>query len=98
MKTTSIFILLIILATGIFAQEPQDTTYWDVSNYLDQPENIDVNWDLALNMKINDFLSANFQSTLIYDHDILLPVDNEGTKGRRIQLKQLPGVGLSYNF
>lgn len=68
------------------------------SNYLNQPQNIDVNWDLILNMKINSFLSANFQSTLIYDHDILVPVDNEGTKGRRIQLKQLLGVGLSYNF
>jgi len=68
------------------------------SNYLNQPENIDVNWDLALNMKINSFLSANFQSTLIYDHDILVPVDNEGTKGRRIQLKQLLGIGFSYNF
>jgi hypothetical protein len=68
------------------------------SNYLNQPQNIDVNWDLALNMKINSFLSANFQSTLIYDHDILVPVDDAGTKGRRVQLKQLLGVGLSYNF
>jgi len=68
------------------------------SNYLDNPQNIDVNWDALLNMKINDYLSANLMTTLIYDHDILVPIDDEGNKGRRIQLKQLFGVGLSYNF
>ncbi len=68
------------------------------SNYLNNPENIDVNWDLELNMKINEFLSANFMSTLIYDHDILIPLGDGETSGRRIQLKQLLGVGLSYNF
>jgi hypothetical protein len=68
------------------------------SNYFNNPQNIDVNWDVALNMKINDFLSANLLTNLIYDHDILIPVDDEGNTGRRIQLKQLFGVGLSYKF
>lgn len=68
------------------------------SNYLDQPDHIDVNWDTALNMKINEFLSANLLTNLIYDHDILIPVDDQGNKGRRVQFKQLFGVGLSYTF
>ena len=68
------------------------------SNYLNNPQNIDVNWDLAVNMKINDFLSANFLSNLIYDHDILVPIDDAGNTGRRVQFKQLLGVGLSYKF
>jgi hypothetical protein len=68
------------------------------SNYFNNPQNIDVNWDVALNMKINDFLSANLLTNLIYDHDILIPVDDEGNTGRRVQLKQLFGVGLSYKY
>ncbi len=68
------------------------------SNYLNNPENIDINWDLALNMKINDYLSANFSTNLIYDHDVLIPIDDQGNTGRRVQLKQVLGVGFSYKF
>ena len=68
------------------------------SNYLNQPENIDVNWDATVNMKINEFLSANLLTNLIYDHDILIPLDDLGNKGRRVQLKQLFGVGLNLKF
>lgn len=68
------------------------------SNYFDNPENIDVNWDITLNMKINDYLSANFSTNLIYDHDVLIPIDDQGNTGRRVQLKQVLGVGFSYKF
>ena len=68
------------------------------SNYFHQPQNIDVNWDVAVNMKINEFLSANLLTNLIYDHDILIPLDDEGTVGRRVQFKQLFGVGLNFKF
>lgn len=73
------------------------------SNYLKNPQNIDVNWDFRLNMKVNKFLSANFTTNLIYDDDILVPVDlnDDGvvdSKGRRVQLKQLFGAGLSFKF
>ncbi|WP_372947933.1 DUF3078 domain-containing protein [Mariniphaga sp.] len=74
------------------------TTLTLFSNYFNNPQNIDVNWDIALNMKINDYLSANLLTNLIYDHDILIPIDDEGNTGRRVQLKQLFGVGLSYKF
>jgi hypothetical protein len=68
------------------------------SNYFHQPQNIDVNWDVAVNMKINEFLSANLLTNLIYDHDILIPLDDEGNTGRRVQFKQLFGVGLNFKF
>ena len=73
------------------------------SNYLKNPQNIDVNWDFRLNMKINKYLSANLITNMIYDDDIYVAVDRnddgvfEG-KGRRIQLKQLFGAGFSYKF
>jgi len=73
------------------------------SNYLKNPQNIDVNWDFRLNMKVNEFLSANFVTNLIYDDDILIPLDRNDDgiidgKGRRIQLKQMFGAGLSVKF
>lgn len=73
------------------------------SNYLKNPQNIDVNWDFRLNMKVNEYLSANLLTNLIYDDDIKVPIDSnddgviDGT-GRRIQLKQLFGAGLSVKF
>lgn len=68
------------------------------SNYFHKPQNIDVNWDVAINMKINEFLSANLLTNLIYDHDILIPLDDEGNTGRRVQFKQHFGVGLNFKF
>lgn len=74
------------------------TTLSLFSNYFNNPQNIDVNWDVAVNMKINDYLSANLLTNLVYDHDILIPLDDEGNTGRRVQFKQLFGVGISYKF
>lgn len=73
------------------------------SNYLKNPQNIDVNWDFRLNLKVNEYLSANFVTNLIYDDDILIPLDRNDDgiidgKGRRIQLKQMFGAGLSVKF
>lgn len=80
-----------------------DTKINFFSNYLDRPENIDVNWDLMLNLKVNEWLSANIQTSLIYDHDIDIPVDtnNDGVDdavGPRTQFKEVLGVGLNLAF
>ncbi len=73
------------------------------SNYLDKPQNIDVNWDNSINLKINTFLSANIRLTMIYDDDIHISYDsnNDGIldkKGPKLQLRNIFGVGLSYKF
>lgn len=73
------------------------------SSYTNNPQNIDVNWDVLINMKINDFLSANLVTNLIYDDDILIPIDeNEDgvteRMGKRIQFKEMFGIGLNYKF
>ena len=73
------------------------------SNYLANPQNIDLNLDTRLNMKINSYLSANFLLNMLYDDDIRIAIDTNGDgiadyKGRRIQLKQLFGAGLSFKF
>jgi len=68
------------------------------SSYIKEPQNVDINWELLISMKINEFLSANINTQLIYDDDIKY-IDKKGTEhGPRIQFKEVFGVGLSYKF
>ena len=67
------------------------------SNYLDQPQNVDVRWDVLLNMKINSWFSANLTTNLIYDNDIKI-VQEDGSAGPRVQFKEILGVGFQVNF
>lgn len=68
------------------------------SNYLDKPQNLDINWEVLISMKINEYLSANLNTILLYDDNINY-VDDDGVEhGPRIQFKEIFGVGLSYSF
>jgi hypothetical protein len=73
------------------------------SNYLHNPQNMDVNWQVLINLKVNKFLSATISTHLIYDDDIVIPIDGNGdgifeSKGPRTQFKELVGLGLSFKF
>lgn len=68
------------------------------SNYLKDPQNIDVNWDVRFDMKINDFLSANLGTTLKYDDDIGYKDEEGVVHGPRVQFKQFLGIGFSLKF
>lgn len=73
------------------------------SNYLENPGNIDVNWETLIAMKINKFLTASITTNLIYDDDINIQVDenNDGVieaVGPRTQFKEVLAVGLSFKF
>lgn len=58
------------------------------SNYLKDPQNIDINYNLIIVMKINKVLSANLNFQAIYDDDAYAG----------FQTKEVFGVGLNYNF
>lgn len=74
------------------------------TNYLDRPQNIDVNWEVLIGMKVNKYLSASISTQMIYDNDIPVPVertvDGITTKGTgpRLQFKEVLAVGFSYKF
>lgn len=73
------------------------------SNFIDNPGNIDVSWEVLLNMKVNKFMSASITTHLVYDHDILIGVDsnddgNIDSYGPRTQFKEVIAIGLSYKF
>ncbi len=72
------------------------------SNYLNNPQNIDVSWEMLLVLKVNEFISATVNTHLLYDDDILIKVDEgsegEPIMGKRTQFKEVIGVGLTYKF
>lgn len=65
------------------------------SNYLNHPENIDVNADVLFNFKVNAWFSASLNCSLIYDDDITIR-DAGGNFGPRTQFKSVIGLGISY--
>jgi hypothetical protein len=80
-----------------------DTKINFFSNYLDKPQYVDVNWDLLLTFKINNYLSASLMTQLIYDYDIQFGEDTTGdgefdTFTDKVQFKELFGLGLTYSF
>lgn len=58
------------------------------SNYLEIPQNIDINYTLNVVMKINKVLSANLNFQAIYDDDAFAG----------FQTKEVFGVGVNYSF
>ncbi|MCF8308772.1 MAG: DUF3078 domain-containing protein [Bacteroidales bacterium] len=67
------------------------------SGYNNQPENIDVDWDFVLNMKANQYFSANLHTRLVYDHDTKIEQE-DGTMAPKLQFKEVFGFGISYSF
>ncbi len=63
------------------------------SNYLKNPQNMDINWEVLLSMKINKYISATLSTQLIYDDDI-----DYKDKGPKTQFKEILGIGFSYKF
>ena len=73
------------------------------SNYFHNPQNIDVNWECLLSMKVNTFIAATLSTQLLYDDDILIAVDsnNDGLTDDMkpmVQFKEVLAVGLSMKF
>lgn len=80
------------------------TTNLDLfSNYFNNPQNIDINWNMLVVMKVNKYISASISTQLIYDDDIEITLDKNKDgiidgSGKRVQFKEVLGVGLSYKF
>lgn len=67
------------------------------SNYIENPQNIDVNADILWTFKVNSWFSASLNWTLIYDDDIDI-TDRNGNTGPRTQFKSVLGLGVSYTM
>lgn len=58
------------------------------ANYLDKPQNMDIAYQGVLDLKVNNWISAQTTINLFYDEDQI----------RRTQLKETLGVGLTYKI
>ncbi|SFU58664.1 Protein of unknown function [Pustulibacterium marinum] len=58
------------------------------SNYIEDPQNVDIDYTLNVVMKINKYLSTNFTFQAIYD-------DNAITA---FQIREVFGLGVNYGF
>jgi hypothetical protein len=79
------------------------------SQYNRNPQNIDVDWEMAFIIKLGPFFNINLYMHMIYDDDVKLPVyDSEGKpvlgpdgKQKRspgLQFKQYLNIGFRYKF
>jgi len=79
------------------------------SNYLNKPQNIDMDWELNITQKINWFFTIRFNLHLIYDDDVRFPVYDENNqpvllpdgsekKVADLQLKEFVGLSLQFKF
>lgn len=67
------------------------------SNYLKDPQNVDIRWEVQLNMAINKWFSTTLSTNMLYDNDVKI-AQKDGTSGPRLQFKEVLGVGLQINF
>jgi hypothetical protein len=67
------------------------------SDYLNNPQNIDVNWQILIGLKVNEWLNVDLEGTLWYDDDIMV-LDDNGNIGPRAQFRQLLLLSVGYSF
>ncbi len=67
------------------------------SNYLEDPQNVDVDYLANLNLAVNKFITVNAAVQLIYDDNVNVP-KSDGTKGPGLQVRQILGAGVTYKF
>ena len=58
------------------------------SNYLEDPQNVDVDYQMNVVMKINRYLSANIALQTIYDDNAI----------KAVQVREVFGLGANYGF
>lgn len=73
------------------------------SNYLRDPQNIDISWETLIALKVNRFIAVNISTHLLYDDDIKIETDtnNDGRideSAPRVQFKEILGVGFTLQF
>lgn len=89
--------------TGIFENINISSKASLYTDYINSFGNIDVDWLVNFNFKVNQFVRASLGSHLKYDDDIkiLTPTDvkDEYVKnGAKVQWKQILGIGVALDF
>jgi len=79
------------------------------TNYINKPQNIDVDWEMILTTKLNWFTDVRLNTHLIFDDDTKSPLfdqdknpvlgpDGKQKKTARVQFKELLGFSFVFRF
>ncbi len=73
------------------------------TNYIKDPQNIDVNWENTVEAKLNSWLTARFFMLAIYDDNARIGKDTngDGVDDRftpKIQIKEIFGLGIGIKW
>ncbi len=73
------------------------------SNYLNNPQNIDVDWQFVFTFKVNKYLNAQLNGHLIYDDDVNINYDSNddgilNASGPKVQFNEALSLGLVYKL
>ncbi len=73
------------------------------SNYIDTPQNIDIDWEVLINIKVTKYITMSLNTHLIYDDDVMIGIDKTGDgnvdmEGPRVQFKEVFGIGFIFKF
>ena len=96
--------LKILFAKELIKNVNLETKLELFTSYDENFGNIDVNWQNALTMKVNDWLMTSFITQVIYDDDIKIATTFDNVTGEpldakpRTQYKQILGIGLTFVF
>jgi hypothetical protein len=82
----------------------QVNNYLNLSSYyFNQPGKINFDWRLAVSLKFNKFISMAFNTEMLYDHTIDVPIYKivDGAKklvgkDKRVQFYEVMGVSFKY--
>jgi hypothetical protein len=79
------------------------------TNYINNPQNIDIDWEMIATININWFTDVRFNTHLIFDDDTKTPVvdksgkpvigsDGNQKKTARVQFKEILGFSFVFRF
>lgn len=73
------------------------------SNYLENPQDIDIKWTNVLAFNFFKYFTATFTTDLRYDAQVAVPLDRDDdgvfeSTGPRVRFAQTFGVGFGYKF
>lgn len=89
--------MMIVLSKEVAKNITMGTKLELFSDYLNEPQNIDVNWQVLIGLKVNDWLNVDLQTTLLYDNDIMI-TDSDGNVGPRAQFREFLMLSIGYTF
>jgi hypothetical protein len=68
------------------------------TNYLKNPQNVDVNWETLTSYQVGKYFNVSYNSLLIYDDDVTLTRSKDKSVGPGVQYRGIFSIGFTLKF